>query len=293
MDPTTDNLGQPGNTDTGGTTTQTAGNNGGFDFSSAISAEYASHPSIQKFNGDINNMAKSYLSLEQLMGQGRVPVPKDASDAVAWEAYDKAFGIPEADKYDIKSENGDVEVTPEFRDLMKRNHISNAAAQDIFNEYVKGLQSMNATAEQERLNVHNQTIATLKSEWGAKYQQNLELANNTLAKFCENKEDYASLLDLVGDNAAAIRLLNKIGSSISEGSLGGFEGQVSGFTKTPSEAQAEFDRIMADTSDAYWAGSRNHRNDMKWCKEHGQQYVSEEERLARVQYVQSLLKMLG
>ena len=89
------------------------------------------------------------------------------------------------------------------------------------------------------------------------------------------------------------KFLNKVGSALSEGNIGGFEGQVKGFSKTPAEAKAEFDRIMADPEDAYWAGARNRRNDMKWCKENGKSYVSEDERLARVRYVNSLLKMQG
>lgn len=278
------------NTSTGSTP---ADNNGGFNFSSALSAEYANHPSILKFNGNINDMAKSYLSLEQTMGQGNIAIPKDANDAVAWEAYDKAFGIPTADKYDIKSTDENTQVTPEFKEIMHRNHISNAAAQDIFNEYVKERAGYAAEAAQEAEVQYEATVSALKSEWGAKYQQNMKLASDTLAKFSANKEEYSELLNLVGNSATAIRLLNKIGSSISEGSLGGFEGQTSGFTKTPTEARAEFERIMNDPSDAYWAGARNRRNDLVWCKNNNQGYVSEDARKARVQYVNSLMQMMG
>ena len=84
-----------------------------------------------------------------------------------------------------------------------------------------------------------------------------------------------------------------MGNSISEGSLGGFEGQVGGFTKTPAEAKAELDKILNDPSDAYWAGSRNRRNDAKYCREHNLTYVTEEERKARVAYVNSLMQMQG
>ena len=64
MDPTTDNLGQP-DVNGGNPNANEAAGNGGFNFNSALNAEYSSHPSITKFNGDVNNLAKSYLSLEQ------------------------------------------------------------------------------------------------------------------------------------------------------------------------------------------------------------------------------------
>lgn len=109
----------------------------------------------------------------------------------------------------------------------------------------------------------------------------------------ENQEDYKYFLDKIGNDAKFIKLLARMGDNISEGSLGGMEGQVSGFTKTPSEAKAELDRIMNDPEDAYWAGSRNKRNDPAWCKQNNKSFVSEQERKARVNYVLSLMQMQG
>ena len=40
---------------------------------STLSEEYRNHPSIQKFN-DANGLAKSYLNLESMMGQEKIPV---------------------------------------------------------------------------------------------------------------------------------------------------------------------------------------------------------------------------
>lgn len=293
-DPTTDDLGQPGdNTDGGQTLNETAGN-GGFNFNEALSSEYSSHPSIQKFNGDVNNLAKSYLSLQQLMGQGRVTIPKDANDSVAWEAYDKAFNIPGKDKnYNLTAKDGFEYDKAEFEKLMRDNHIPEAAAQNILNSFADAMFDISKEEAQALEDQKQNTISTLKSEWGAKYKQNMELANNVLVKLCENQEDYEHVLSLVGNDATSIKFLNKIGSLISEGNLGGFEGQVSGFSKTPTEAKAEFERIMNDPDDAYWAGSRNKRNDPKWCKANNASYVSEDERKARVQYVTSLMRMQG
>lgn len=293
MDPTTDNQGQP-DVNGGNQNTNEAAGNGGFNFNSALNSEYLAHPSIQKFNGDVNNLAKSYLSLEQLMGQGRVAIPKDGNDAVAWEAYDKAFGVPAKDQdYNLKAKDGFNYDKALFTKLMRDNHISPTAAQNILNAFSETMeeigQSEAAAVEQQK----NATVSALKGEWGAKYNQNMELANNTLVKLCESKEDYDHILNIVGNDATCIKFLNKIGSITTEGNLGGFEGQVSGFSKTPSEAKAEFDRIMNDPDDAYWAGSRNRRNDVRWCKEHNATYVSEDERKARVQYVQSLMRMQG
>lgn len=293
MDPITDNAGQP-DVNNGGTQSIEPAGNGGFDLSAALNAEFSSHPSIQKFNGDVNNLAKSYLSLEQLMGQGRVTIPKDANDNVAWEAYDKAFNVPaKPEDYKLTAKDGFEYDSAMFTKLMRDNHIAPAAAQNILNAFADTMAEIKQTEDAAIEAQYNETTSALKKEWGAAYSQNLKIASSTLAKFCETKEEYAHIERLIGNDISAIKILHKIGSSISEGNLGGFEGQVSGFSKTPSEAKAEFDRIMNDPDDAYWAGARNRRNDVKYCKEHNISYVSEDERKARVQYVNSLLKMQG
>lgn len=276
--------GQPDNA----TTTTT----GGYDLSSALSVEYQNNPSITKFGGDVNKLAKSYLELQGLMGQGRVAIPKDDNDVNAWGLYDKAFGVPDAATgYELTAPDG-ADLTG-FKDLMKQNHISPTVAQKLLDAHLSEFSNYEALKKQEAEVAKNAAETALKQEWGLKYPENMSKANKYLEKMSENQEDYKYFLDKIGNDAKFIKLLARMGDNISEGSLGGMEGQVSGFTKTPSEAKAELDRIMNDPEDAYWAGSRNKRNDPAWCKQNNKSFVSEQERKARVNYVLSLMQMQG
>lgn len=282
---TTDpNIGQPSGS-LGSDTTQ------GFDFSSALSAEYRDNPSITKFGGDVNKLSKSYLELQSLMGQGRVAIPKDDNDGVAWGLYDKAFGVPDnAADYQLTGEGADL---VEFKNLMKQNHISPAVAQKLLDAHLNEFKVYENLKAQQAEQAKQTAEAELKKEWGLKYNENMELARTFLQKMSGNQEEYDYFNSLIGNDAKFIKLLSRMGSQISEGSLGGFEGQVSGFTKTPSEAKAEFQRIMSDPNDAFWAGSKNKRNDPNWCRQNNQSWVSDEERRARVDYVNSLMQMQG
>lgn len=263
-----------------------------FDFSSALSAEYKDNPSITKFGGDINKLSKSYLELQSLMGQGRVAIPKDDADAVAWGLYDKAFGVPDtADGYQLNAAEG--ADLAEFKSLMKQNHISPAVAQKLLDAHLHEFEVYEQMKEQQAEVDKSNAEQQLKKEWGLKYSENMSKAAKYLEKMSGSKEDYEYFLGKIGNDAKFIKLLAQMGNSISEGSLGGMEGQVSGFTKTPSEAKAELDKILNDPSDAYWAGARNRRNDPIWCKQNNQSFVSEAERKARVSYVQSLMAMQG
>lgn len=264
----------------------------GFDFSSALSVEYQNNPSITKFGGDVNKMAKSYLSLESLMGQGRVTIPKDDDDAVAWGAFDKAFGIPEAAKdYELNAPQGADLST--FKALMKENHISPSVAQKLLDAHLGEFTAVEQQRVQQAEAAKTEAEKELKNKWGMKYSENMANANKFLEKMSSNKADYEYFLSKIGNDAKFIELLARMGENVSEGSLGGFEGQVSGFTKTPAEAKAEWDKIQNDPNDAYWTGALNKRNNLVWCKENKQSYVSEAERKARVAYVQSLMQMLG
>lgn len=258
-----------------------------------LSEEYRNHPSIQKFS-DVNGMAKSYLSLESLMGQEKVPVPKNTDDANAWAIVHKAFGVPEtADKYDLKIEGVENAQLDSFKQRLYKNHISQDAAQDLLNAHIEDFANYKKAEQQAFNDAAAKATAELKQEWGLKYEENLKQASSFLEKMSSSQEEYEYFNGIIGNDAKFIKLLSKMGNSISEGNLGGFEGQNNGFTKTPAEAKQALDEILNNPDDAFWAGARNKRNDMKYCKEHNLSYVSEEERKARVDYVNSLMKMQG
>lgn len=260
---------------------------------SELNEEYRNHPSIQKFS-DANGLAKSYLSLESLMGRDKIPVPKDAEDITAWGFYNKAFNVPDsAEGYDLKVEGVEGEDFKGLKELMHKYHIPNDTAQALLDAHIKDFQDYE-NAKIQKFNAEaEEATKQLKAEWGLKYDENLKAAKTFLEKMSDSKEQYDYFNDKIGNDVNFIKLLSKMGNSISEGSLGGFEKQNGGFTKTPAEAKQELDRIMNDPTDAYWAGTMNRRNNAKYCKEHNLTYVSEEERKARVAYVNSLMQMQG
>lgn len=272
---------------------ETTTTTGGFNFNEALSTEYRDNPSITKFGGDVNKLSKSYLELQSLMGQSKVAVPKDDMDLTAWSMYDKAFGIPDdASGYELTS---DIEFDmTEFKDLMKKHHIPPKTAQELLNAHLSEFAAFEQQQAEAFEAEKQATLQSLKQEWGQAFEQKRNDAALFLRKMAGNDEDYNHFLSKIGNDAKFIKILAKMGEATSEGSIGGMTGQVASYrVKTPSEARAEFERIQADSSDAYWAGIKNKRNDMAWCKANGQSYVSEAERKERVNYVDSIIKLMG
>lgn len=260
---------------------------------SNLSEEYRNHPSIQKFN-DVNGMAKSYLSLESLMGQEKIPVPKGADDTNAWQLYHKAFNVPEsADKYEFNIEGTNEADFLGYKELMHKYHLPNDVAKELVTEHLKAFKEYEQAKLDEISKAKDIASEMLKKEWGYKFDENIKTARIFLEKMSETEEDFNYFNQKIGNDAKFLKLLTKLGESISEGELGGFEGQAKSFTKTPAEAATELDRILNDPNDAYWAGSRNKRNDMRYCRDHNLSYVSEDERQARIKYVNSLMAMKG
>lgn len=259
---------------------------------STLNEEYRNHPSITKFS-DANGLAKSYLNLESLMGRDKIPVPKDENDTNAWSIYNKAFNVPNsAEDYKFTLEGQEADLGA-FKQLAHKYHLSNEVAQELLNAHMQDFRDYENAKTLEFNAQAEEATKQLKAEWGLKYDENLKTARTFLEKMSDSKEDFDYYNEKIGNDVHFIKLLSKMGNSISEGSLGGFEGQVGGFTKTPAEAKAELDKIMNDPTDAYWAGSRNRRNDAKYCREHNLSFVSEDERKARVAYVNSLMQMQG
>lgn len=289
--------GVSGNSDNTQPTSQTTDDNlqgsGEGKWYDSLNDEYKNHPSIQKFQ-DANGMAKSYLSLEAMLGQEKIPVPKNADDTNAWALYRKAFDVPEtADNYNIKVEGVEDSKLKGLKDIFHKYNISQAAAQELTNAHIQDFKDYEAAKVQAFNAEADKASEELRKDWGAKYDENLAAAKTFLEKMSTSKEEYDYFDSKIGNDPKFIKLLSKMGQSISEGNLGGFEGQGGGFAKTPAEAKEELDKILSDPDDAFWAGARNKRNDMKYCKQHNLTYVSESERKARVQYVNSLMSMQG
>ena len=80
-----------------------------FSWKSQLSPDFANSATMQKFSDDksgFNEAVKSHLSLEQLLGHEKVPIPKGQDDVEGWNRFSKAMGIPDkAELYGLPDAN--------------------------------------------------------------------------------------------------------------------------------------------------------------------------------------------
>ncbi|EML1597802.1 hypothetical protein RVY52_002541 [Burkholderia cenocepacia] len=105
-----------------------------------------------------------------------------------------------------------------------------------WNGYVS---EQNTAADAARLAKGEAELTTLKSEWGADYDKNVELGRQAMRKFGVSGEVIDKLAGASGD-AATIKVFSQIGASLSEGTLnpGGAGG--SGVALTEEQRAAKF-----------------------------------------------------
>jgi len=243
------------------------------------------NPNIQKFK-DKEGMAKSYLELQKLLGHEKVALPKDENDAEAIAHLNKALGVPDEPKgYDLKVPEpipGLEQVQfgmDEFKQISHELNLTQKQSEKLLEKYNGMLTDIQKGAQDAYVEQLNGTKKELMNEWGLAYESKVKLAQDVMNKFSGNKETFDYVNSKIGGDPTTLKWLALVGESFKEGSLGDLGNPATGFTKTPSEAKGEYDKIMNDPNDIYWSGVRNN------------QIVSESVRKERIGYVESLLKM--
>jgi hypothetical protein len=181
--------------------------------------EVKNDPSVQKF-GSSEELAKSYINAQKLIGRDKIPMPVTDDD---WADTWNRLGRPEdVGGYDIKKpEDMHPEtVSPDDVDwLMNAAHkagLNNEQAQSLFNDLAERangvLNNRDASAEASR----NEIVETLQNEWGTGYDANVKIAQTAIVEFAD--ENFLQMLDDtgLGDNPELAKTFFNIGKYMME-----------------------------------------------------------------------------
>jgi len=230
-----------------------------FSWKSKLSPDVQKSPTMQKFDDSPEGLAKaveSHLSLEKLLGHEKVPVPKGADDKEGWSRFNKAFSIPEkADGYGLQDQKipdsmkGMTFDKGRFAEVVHKYHLTPEQAKGLWNEYGSlSMGAYNKAIEQKKSDMAR-VVNELRTEWGDGYDGNVELGQTVISKFAGDKETEEFLNASLTSDPRFIKFLAKIGSQFAENKIGDF--QYARFAKTPDQAMAEIDSILADPKHPY------------------------------------------
>ena len=205
------------------------------------------------------DLIKAARNSEKMIGLDKVPLPKDDNDAEGWgRVYDKLGRPKVATEYKLAlPENADTNYVSAMSKAMHEAGLSQrqaAALSKINLDYQTQAAQAQETAQVAK---DQQEIAALKTEWGAAWDVQLEHARRGAREFGIDDAARGKLYQALGQ-AAAVKLLNRIGTALTEDkTVTGAEGSGYG-AKTPQQAKYEIGQLNMDKGFLEAYQNRNH-----------------------------------
>lgn len=238
------------------------------DWRASLPAELREHTALTPIK-NVNDLAKSFVNAQELVGRKGVILPKDEADQEGWAAVNKALGVPDvADDYkfpELELPEGmsiDEDMQKWFRQAAHKAGVPQRVAEQLYKEYAarqvdvfKGFQGQ----VEERRGAAEQT---LRQEWGKDYDNRLAGAQRVLRTFGD--ETLAQHIESsgYGNDPHLIKLLSNIAGKMGNDVLvGGDNGGGFGMTPTMAKAEINSKRGDAEFMKAYMnADHQNHKN---------------------------------
>lgn len=228
----------------------------GNEFLNMIPEELRDHPSISPIK-DVENLARSYVNAQRLIGADKIAVPVNPTDEDLDRIYDR-LGRPEAPSdygFDVDGNVITEELATNYADVAHKLRLTPDQAKGILDYYRSSVEQSGEQSLELAEAAKEQTVESLRNEWGRAFDQKVEAAARVAQEFADPEMFNITLADgsKLGDNAEFIKAFAKIAdfrqSVTSEDTVAEMS---QSNVMTPATAQAEIDAIMNDKSHAYW-----------------------------------------
>jgi uncharacterized protein GlcG (DUF336 family) len=225
-------------------------------FMEMIPEELREHPSLSSIK-DVENLARSYVNAQRLIGSDKVPLPVNPTDEDLDNIYSR-LGRPEnASGYDISVDGNLIteEIATEYADMAHKLRLTPEQANGVLEYYRNSINQSDEQMQQVVQEQAEQTTAELQREWGRAFEQKVALAREVVDQFAGSEILQLRLDDgtLIGNHPAFIKAFAAIGDFKSTVTS---EDTISDSAMnrqfTPAQAQAEVDAMLNDKSHAYW-----------------------------------------
>ena len=230
-------------------------------FKDLIPEGFKEEKSLENFNS-MEDLVKSYLHAQKLVGQDKIPVPnKHATDEDWNEVFSKlgAPDSPEGYKYNLKDQELDSQQISEFNKAAHKLGLLPKQAEGLVKFYNEMNGNIASSQEEQAAQAQLNTETELKKEYGPQFNKRLDqakkLAISTLGQdFLENTflKDGSRL----GDNLNVIKAFSGLADKLSEDEIVKGEGHD---YQTASDIEKEINSLTQDGS-AYWSNQHPNHN---------------------------------
>jgi len=228
----------------------------GNDFLNLIPEDIRQHPSLSPIK-DVENLARSYVNAQRLIGADKVPMPVNPTDEDLDRIYDR-LGRPESpDKYGISPDGNIIteERATEYADIAHRLRLTPDQAQGVLDYYRSVAENDLTSMTNANAQALEQSAAELQAEWGDNYDTKIQSAQKVVDQFEAGSIMEMQLADgtKLGNHPEVIRAFAKIAdfrqTVTSEDTV---SESTSSMGMSVQQAGNEIQAIMGDRSHAYW-----------------------------------------
>lgn len=219
---------------------------------------------------DIPNLAKSYINAQKMIGRDKIPLPTPGNEQEFLTTMD-ALGRPETPEGYKWERPADLppEATVSAQEsewLRKTAHkygMLPGQFQGLLTEWSRFRHESMTAEVANSTNVRAQEEMALKEEWGAAFEQKMQMGEKAFNRFASEPMKKA-IIEAGGFTKVApefARMFAAVGAAIGEDAMRGSQDGAGRFIMTPSEAMAAANRIKADPKHPYWDNKSPAHND--------------------------------
>lgn len=218
---------------------------------------------------DFNGLIKSYVHAQKMVGAEKIPVPGKHATDDDWKNVYSKLGLPkDVASYNMETPKDiglDAEFLSSFKEAAYKNGVLPKQASGLMGFFDASIKATKAKQEAQVAAEVESGINGLKTEWGAAFNDNINMARLAVNKLGNPElKDYLEKSGL-GNNPMVIKLFNSVGKFLKEekqvdlGNTSSFSGAL-----TPAEAQKKIDSILSDASGPYYNAEHvNHKSAVK------------------------------
>jgi hypothetical protein len=220
---------------------------------------------------DVPTLAKNYANAQKMIGADKIVMPNKFTTSDEWKTIFQKLGNPEKiTDYNMDlDKNFEKTLDKTFLEKFTETAHKNGVLPQQSKAMIEWFAKLNETMVSDQRTNYEKTLTDgmngLKNEWGKAWDQNLIRAKAAVNEYAD-AETQQFLKDAgLGKNANFLKLMSKIGESLSEDKIRGHGGDIQANELSPAQAMEKYNEILNTPKHAYF--EKNHENHIAAKKE--------------------------
>ena len=222
------------------------------DWKASLSDDIRSDPSLADIK-DADNLAKSYIHAQKMIGKNRVALPDENATDSDWGQFYDSLGRPaNAKDYNLGDRpempagmEYDENFENTYRELSHKVGLTPKQAKDLYDGYNEYVNSQVMIQGEDAVQQSAKWVEEVKKEFGKAYDERVDLARRAVDTYGDAQLKEWLDSSGMGNNPMMLRMFSKMGEGLAEGRSDS-SGQRS-FTMPPAQAKQEIARYNRDS----------------------------------------------